>query len=143
MTFQEWGGGWPPTPQKVIQVTGAIAGIVLIATYIANILGAGEPYWIATRGYMREHVQHELKEQKVTLAGAETRQIGIEIRIEDAERRRIRAKIADLELELKRNPNAPEGLRRAIEEQIQEQKIELQNKDSVVNDLKRLQRKAP
>lgn len=141
MTFHDWVG--PPTPGRVAAVAGAIAAVVTATTLVFNALGVAEPYWLATRGYMRDHVQQELKEQKVTLAGAETRQIGIEIRIEDAERRRIRAKIADLELELKKNPNAPESLRRAIEDQINEQKLELQNKDSIINDLKRLQRKAP
>lgn len=141
MTFHEWVG--PPTPKRVAAVAAAIIGVLTAITLISNALGVAEPYWLATRGYMRDHVQQELREQKVTLAGAETRQIGIEIRIEESERRRIRAKIADLELELKKNPNAPEGLRRAIEEQITEQKLELMNKDAVVNDLRRLQRRAP
>ena len=142
MSLQDWFGG-PYTPDRVVKMTGAIVGIFTVITVAANTMGVAEPYWVVTRGYMREHVEGIAKKQEVSLADAQTRQIGIEIRIEEAERRRIRAKISDLELELKKNPGSPEGLRRAIEDQIAEQRQELEYKDAVVNDLRRLQRKAP
>lgn len=141
MSLDEWMG--PPTPKRIAGFAALVVGVFAAITALSNAMGVAEPYWVVTRGYMREHVENIAKKQEVSLAGAETRQIGIEIRIEDSERRRIRAKIADLELELKKNPSAPEGLRRAIEEQISEQKQELEAKDSVVNDLRRLQRRAP
>ena len=141
MSLDEWIG--PPTPKRIAGYAALIVGVSAAVTVIFNTLGVAEPYWIVTRGYMRGHVETIAKKQEVSLAEASTRQIGIEIRIEDESRRRIRSKIADLELELKKNPNAPDGLRRAIQEQIAEQKQELEYKDSVVNDLRRLQRKAP
>lgn len=142
MTFHDWAGP-PYTPKKVAGVAGAIIAVFTVITMISNTMGVAEPYWVVTRGYMRDHVESIAKKQETSLAEASTRQIGIEIRIEDESRRRIRSKIADLELELKKNPDAPEGLRRAIQDQIAEQKQELEYKDSVVNDLRRLQRKAP
>lgn len=141
MSLDEWFG--PPSPKRVAGIAGVIVAVFAALTALSNALGVAEPYWVVTRGYMRDHVETIAKKQEISLAGAETRQIGIEIRIEDSERRRIRAKIADLELELKKNPSAPEGLRRAIEDQINEQRQELDYKDAVVNDLRRLQRKAP
>lgn len=142
MSLQDWFGG-PYTPDRVTKMTAAIAGIFAVLTITANMLGAGEPYWIATRGYMREHVQKSIERQEISLADARTEWRGVAIRIEEGEARRIRAKIGELELELKKNPSMPESIRRVIDEQIAEQKIELQNKTLIINELRRLQRKTP
>lgn len=141
MTLQEWIG--PPTPKRVIAVSGAIAGVVAAIMAITNFLGVAEPYWLATRGFMREHVDQVVKKQDTTLRQAQNRSIGIEIRIEEGERRRIRGRISDLELELQKNPTAADSLRRLIQEQIVEQKQELDYKETIINDLRRLQRNQP
>lgn len=120
-----------------------IATLVSVATAAilggANVAQLGEPYWVATRGFVSYKLQEATAETKATLKDATTRSITIEIRIEDGARRQIKNKIGELELELEKNPNTPESLRRLIQQQIDQHKEDLGSKEETIRNLRRLQ----
>jgi hypothetical protein len=136
-----------PVYKRVTVVAGAVSALVGALLAVANAAGVAEPLWIATRGFTRDTVeaavQRSIGEMRRGLSEAQARQIGIEIRIVAAERRRLQDRIADLALELQKNPAAPETLRRAIDEQIRDMREDLQDSDEAMRELRRQQGRRP
>lgn len=128
-----------PARRVVVIATaiGAIMGAVLTTTNVANVT---EPIWPATRGFVVTKVSETTKETKESLKEANTRQISIEIRIEDGARRSIKSKIDDLKLELEKHPGAPESFRRLIRQQIESQEEEMKGKEDIIGNLRSLQK---
>lgn len=135
MTLADWVGP-PYTPKRVGLVLACCASLFTIVTYVANAMSWGEPHWIATRSFVRDTFNET---QKLILA-AESNQINIEIRIEESEHRRIRTKIRDIEVELEKNSEAPDSIKRILKDQLAEQRDELETKLETLRRLREIQR---
>lgn len=129
-----------PFYKRLTVIATAITAVLGALMAISNAMGLAEPYWVATRGFVAEKIEAAVQvgigETRKQLGEAKHRQIGIEIRIETGEKRRLQGRIADLELELRRNPEAPESLRRLIEEQIRQHRDDLANSEANIRELR-------
>lgn len=120
-------------------ISGAIAAAATAIVGTVNVANLGEPYWPATRGHLQlKLVQYE-REMQTAIKDATSRQINIEVRIEESERRRIKSKIDELKLELEKNQGASSNLKRIINDQIETHEGELEQKEEVIKNLRRLQ----
>lgn len=109
---------------------GAVIAAFSSFLVLMNQLEAGEPYWVATRGFVSEKVE-------MAQASLAKRVIDTQITIERAERRRIETQMRDREILLQQNSTAPDGLRRVILDQISELKQQFSDTSGRIDALER------
>jgi len=97
-------------------VTAAIAAIIAVA----NAMSTGEPYWIATRDFVRFQIATTSDKIETTQQQLRRRQIQTEIQIVTGRIENIKSKIADRQLLIEKPEGAPPEYRRLIAQQIDE-----------------------
>ena len=115
-----------------------VTKIVLVFTLmtslfgIANQIGAGEPYWIASRDFVRTHVAQ-------VASKIEAQQLRTQVFLARSERSRLENEIANKKVLLDQNPNMPLEVRSAILDQIRTLTQNLEDAKNTLDDLKREQ----
>lgn len=115
-------------------------GAVLTLAGQAEIL---EPYWPATRSYVKAqyNVENVRLIQELNLLNA--RQIRMQISSAAAERSRMENEIASKRVLLQQNSNMPQGVRDVIEEQIRSLQRSVEEKTAEIKSLTSEQSRSP
>lgn len=114
------------------RITQALTLATLIGALlgIANQINAGEPYWIASREFVRSSIAQATTQLEV-------RQIQTQIYLANSERSRIENEIANKQVLLDQNKDMPQPVRELIQEQIRALVRNLETTKSTLDDLKR------
>lgn len=91
---------------------GAVTAIITAGFAAANAMNAGEPYWFASRSFVRETVSHATSK-------LETSQLQIRMQLLQSRIEALNSKISDRELLLNKQ-EGPEEYRRLIRQQVEE-----------------------
>ena len=102
----------------------------------ANQAQVQEPYWIATRSYVRDTVG-------ASTTKIERRQLQIQVYLAKTERSRIENELANKQVLLTQNPSMPYSVRSAIEEQIRALSTDLEAAKNSYEELRREQAGRP
>lgn len=107
---------------------------ILITTLlaIANQIDAGEPYWLAHRGFVRYIVSQATTK-------IEARQIQTQIQLAEQNLATIENEIANKQVLLEQNKDAAEDLKNVIREQLRTLTRNLQFTKNTLDDLRREQ----
>lgn len=103
---------------------------------IANQADIAEPHWIATRSFVRESIITAQQALAVQQSNVEKRQITTQIYLAKSERSRIENEISNKQVLLSQNPNMPDGIKSAIQEQIRSLNADLESTKAAAEDLK-------
>lgn len=103
---------------RTTKIAGAIAAVASALLALGNLFNIGEPWWIATRGYVRAEVTAAVQQAQKLNREQSARIVGLEISIGQAERSRLLSAIDRNTIELARAPAGTDALRREIETQI-------------------------
>lgn len=114
-------------------ITAVFAAVIAVA----NALNAGEPYWLASRDFVRSQVAVAVDQVDRTQQQLKTRQVQTELQILQGRIEQTRAKIADRELLVQKPEGAPPEYKRLITQQVDEFKDQLKILDSQLDDLRR------
>jgi pyocin large subunit-like protein len=125
----------PATPwgKRIAVLATSFTATLGAVVAMANALNVAEPYWIATRGFVKDQIQRTGDQ----MASVHGRQIDTQIRIDRNERARVLDKIADRELLLQQNPDMPAQARAAIDEQIRNWRDDIRELDYSLDQLHR------
>lgn len=124
----------------VMTVWATAVGAVLTIAGQAEIL---EPYWPATRAYVR--VQYNVENVRLIqeLNLLNSRQIRMQISSAAAERSRMENEIASKRVLLQQNASMPQGVRDVIEEQIRSLQRSIEEKTVEIKSLTKEQGRSP
>ena len=103
------------TPKRITAVSLMLSTSIAAGIAIANVTETAEPYWLSTRGFVRDEIKMKVVSD---IRSTVTRQISTQIKIDKLEKRLIEDKIADKELLLQQQINPPPQFRAAVQEQI-------------------------
>jgi len=107
-----------------------LATLVAALLGVANQINAGEPYWIASRDFVRSSIAQATTQ-------LESRQIQTQIYLANSERSRIENEIANKQVLLDQNKEMPQAVRELIQEQIRALMRALEASKATLEDLKR------
>lgn len=120
--------------RRISIVSGAVAAVIAALFAVANAMNAGEPYWIATRGYTRYTVadalnkaqvaQHKtIREIQNSEKQIQRQQIRTEIQVVTGRIEDLKSKISDRKILLQQP--GPEPLKRLVRDQIDQFETQL------------------
>lgn len=114
-------------------ITAVLAAIIAVA----NALSAGEPYWLASRDFVRAQVSTATSQIERSQQQMKTRQVQTEVQIIQGRIEQTRAKISDRELLIEKPEGAPPEYKRLITQQVDDFKDQVKLLESQLDDLRR------
>lgn len=123
--------------QRITLVGGAMTAALTAILTVMHFMEVQEPRWIATRGFVRDLVQQTQMQAQTRSDNLSNRVIGTEIAIKLAERGRVQGQIDRNALELEKSPQAPDGLKRLITEQIRQYQEQIKMIELELDELRR------
>ena len=114
-------------------ITAVLAAVIAVA----NALSAGEPYWLASRDFVRTQVAVAAGQIDHTQQQLKTRQVRTEVQILQGRIEQTRAKISDRELLIEKPEGAPPEYKRLVTQQVEEFKDQIKLLESQLDDLRR------
>ena len=114
-----------------------ITAVLAAVLAVANALSAGEPYWLASRDFVRVQVSTATSQIERSQQQMKTRQVQTEVQIIQGRIEQTRAKISDRELLIEKPEGAPPEYKRLITQQVDDFKDQVKLLESQLDDLRR------
>lgn len=103
--------------KKITAIAAMITAVLAAMFAVANALQAGEPHWLATRGFVREYIAQASAKYTADQQQLKVQQTQTEIQVLQGRIDTIKAKISDRELLLQKQ-EGPFEYRQLVQEQI-------------------------
>ncbi len=107
-----------PWVRKSAVVAGFVGTVASAVVAGANAARIGEPYWIATRGLVREEIQASNDKTTQAIDSVAAKQLKMQLFIARDQRQRLENEIASKNILIQQNPNTSREVQSAIEEQL-------------------------
>jgi len=112
-----------------------ISAVIAASFAVANVLQAGEPHWIATRGFVRGEIAQASTKYNAIQAKLDRTQTQIETQVLQSRVDAIKAKINDRELLLQKQ-EGPFEYRQLVQEQVVNYKEQLSRVNEQLRNLR-------
>ncbi|HEY6021660.1 MAG TPA: hypothetical protein VIY48_17860 [Candidatus Paceibacterota bacterium] len=127
---------WWNSRKGKLGMIATIIAVVAGSLTIANQAQIAEPHWLATRSFVRDYLTTAQQGLTAQQNRVESRQITTQMYIAKSDRNRIENEIANKQVLLTQNPNMPDPVKYAIQEQIRSLNVDLESAKSTYEDLK-------
>ena len=114
-------------------ITAVLAAVIAVA----NALSAGEPYWVASREFVRSQVANAADLIDRNQQQLRSRQVRTEVQILQGRIEQTKAKISDRELLLQKPEEAPPEYKRLVIQQVDDFKDQIKSLEYQLDGLRR------